>query len=229
MKVGSENEEPTLTKLRTEHFIDCIYEVGLLQSYVNWSLGVSPDGVCILSTDDNLNGQAACIEIKTRVKPTTIAKAEAARAECGRVVWCYFGDVTFNKCVPAENRHQVLHQAAVTKLAVGVFVTAKVEEDQGSIVQIVIVRIQPVQHVAHIHKLLPVAEALIGWVYNDDNMIRGRLCAEDMPLWMMMEQKDVLQTRVKLVRSLQVNFEGQVQLHANPSVATLQVSCADTL
>ena len=109
------------------------------------------------------------------------------------------GDDTFNKCVPAENRHQVLHQAAITKLAVGVFVTAKVEEEQGSIVQIVIVRIQPVQHVVHVHKLLPVAETLIGWVYNDDNIIRGRLRVEDMPLWMMMEQKDVLQTRVKLM------------------------------
>ena len=96
---------------------------------MNWSLGVSPDGVCILTTDNNLNGQAVCIEIKTRVKPATIAKAETARAEYEQVVWCYFWDDTFNKCVPAENRHQVLHQAAVTKFAVGVFVTAKSEEN----------------------------------------------------------------------------------------------------
>ena len=170
MKVRLENEEPTVTQLRSEPFIRCLFDVGLLQSNVNWSLGVSPDGVCILMTEDNLNGLATCVKIKTRVKLLTIARLEAARVECGRLVWCYYGDDNFNKCVPAENRHHVLHQAAVTKLAVGVFVTAKVEETQGSIVQIVIARNQPVQRVAHIHKLLPVAETLIGWVFNDDSM-----------------------------------------------------------
>ena len=139
------------------------------------------------------------MEVKTRVKPLTIKRAEDARRECGRVVWCYFDDDTFKKCVPAANRQQVLHQAAVTKLSVGIFVTAKVEENQGSIVQIVIAKITPVQRVMHVHKLLPVAETIIGWVYNDDNISRGRLREDDMPNWMLVQDYHVLQSRVKLL------------------------------
>ena len=130
-----------------------------------------------------MNDSVACVEIKTRVKPLTITKAENTRRQFGRVVWCDFDDETFKKCVPSENRQQVLHQAAVTKLSVGVFVTAKVEENQGSIIQIVIVKITSQQRLAHIHKLLPVAEAIMGWVYKGTNMLRGRLRNEDVPEW----------------------------------------------
>ena len=161
MTTGTENEEPTIQKLRKEKFMRCLFDVGLLQSNEHWSLGVSPDGLCILNSDDSLNDSVACVEIKTRVKPLTIEKAETARRQFGRVVWCYYDDETFKKCVPSENRQQVLHQAAVTKLSVGVFVTAKVEENQGSIVQIIIAKITSVQRITHIHKLLPVAEAIV--------------------------------------------------------------------
>ena len=104
------------------------------------------------------------------MKPLTIERAEAAQRECGRVVWCYFNDENFKKCVPAENCHQVLHQAAITKLSVGVFVTAKLEEDQGSIVQIVIAKITAIQRMQYVHKLLPLADMIIGWIFEEDNV-----------------------------------------------------------
>ena len=83
------------------------------------------------------DSEIGCVEIKTRVKATTIAKAEAAREECGRVVWCNAEEGTFKKCFSKENRYQVLHQASVTRSLVGIFVTEKIEENRGSIVQIV--------------------------------------------------------------------------------------------
>ena len=43
------------------------------------------------------------MEIKTVVKPVTIARDEAARRECGRIVWCNAEDDTFKKFVPKEN------------------------------------------------------------------------------------------------------------------------------
>ena len=71
--------------------------------------------------------------------------------EHDRVVWCTYADAVFNKCVPKENCYQVLHQAAVTKSAVGMFVTAKVEEDCGSIIQIVNILIPPVDRTEYMH------------------------------------------------------------------------------
>ena len=79
MTTGTENEDPTIQKLRRETMIMCLFDVGLLQSNEHLSLGVSPDGLCILNLDDNLNDSIVCIEIKTRVKPLTITKAENTR------------------------------------------------------------------------------------------------------------------------------------------------------
>ena len=65
-------------------------------------------------------------------------KVEEECRECGRETWCKYDDDDLKKFVPKENIIQVLHKATATRLFVGIFVTAKIEEDQGIIVQIVI-------------------------------------------------------------------------------------------
>ena len=104
MTTGTENEDPTIQKLRSEIMIMCLFDVGLLQSNDHLSLCVSPDGLYILILDDNMNDSVACVEIKTRVKPLTITRAENSRRQFGKVVWCDFDDETFKKCVPSENK-----------------------------------------------------------------------------------------------------------------------------
>ena len=116
MTMGTENEEPTFDALKEEPCVRYLYEVGLLQCITNPVLGVSPDGMVMMNGNAQYDGQIGCLEIKTRVKATTIARAEAARRECGRVVWCTADDDLFIVCVPKENRIQVLHQAAITFL-----------------------------------------------------------------------------------------------------------------
>ena len=83
MTMGVENEQPTFEALRNEPFVSSLYEVGLLQSIDHPVLGVSPDGIVILQGQLLYDGEIGCLEIKTRVKPSTIARAEAARRECG--------------------------------------------------------------------------------------------------------------------------------------------------
>ena len=99
------------------------------------------------------DGEIGCVEIKTRVKPATIARAEAARRQCGRVVWCTVDDDTFFKCVPKENRCQVIHQAAITNSLVGMFVTAKIEENRGIIVQIVNILFPAIKNNSYVNKI----------------------------------------------------------------------------
>ena len=86
MTMGTENEEPTFDALKEEPCVRYLYEVGLLQCITNPVLGVSPDGMVMMNGDAPYNGQIGCVEIKTRVKATRIARAEAAQRECGRVV-----------------------------------------------------------------------------------------------------------------------------------------------
>ena len=96
----------------------------------------------------NLEPQLTMVEIKTIVSETTILKAENAReavqAESvegdGKVVVCNYDDEIFKKYLPSTNRKQVIHQAVVGGMTWGVFITAKVEELQGSIIQIVFVQ-----------------------------------------------------------------------------------------
>ena len=140
MKVGSDNEFPTAEKFSKEDFVTEFYDVGLLQSKEYPYLGVSPDGIAKIRLGND--SPYACVEIKTRSRDATIAKAEAAAKQHGRIVKCAFEDTVFDECVLRENQNQVLHQAFVTGLLHGVYVVAKVEEGYGQIVQIVICTIK---------------------------------------------------------------------------------------
>ena len=138
MRIGSENEEATVTKLSKESCIDCVFEVGLLCQKYSPEIGVSPDGIAIVIMPSG-EKVFASVEVKTRVAESTIETATEALNDHGRIVFCDYNSDVFRDCVPAYNRSQVLHQAYVIDLKCVVFVTAKVEDAEGSIVQVVVI------------------------------------------------------------------------------------------
>ena len=148
-----------------------------------------------------MKGKVGCLEIKTRTKPTTIARDEEARREFGRLLWCTYGDETFNKCVLKENQCQVLHQAAVTKSSVGVFVTAKVEEHRGSIFQIVVFNILPADREGYFYLISEAAKSMLGWYLDDDLIEQGFIEDSDFPGWVEPKARDILKSRAKLLHA----------------------------
>ena len=79
----------------------------------------------------------------------------------GRVVSCVYGDDKFKACVFSEHRGQVIHQAAITGFDHGVYISAKLEEGKGSIVQVVIFKIPDSVKENHLTELLVLAEPLL--------------------------------------------------------------------
>jgi hypothetical protein len=110
MKIGSSNEDPTLSKLESESFIEEIFTVGLLVRRDDPTLGVSPDGIASLTIPSG-HRVFSSVEIKTRVAEKTIAAAEEVRQKHGRIVYCEANSNQFCECVPVQNRLQLFHQA----------------------------------------------------------------------------------------------------------------------
>eukprot|EP00984_Skeletonema_dohrnii_P027846 scaffold17539_cov76-Skeletonema_dohrnii-CCMP3373.AAC.1 len=214
MEQGTKNEEPTLEHFSQLENVKAVFEVGLLKWNSEGNVGVSPDGVAIVKVPDGScnDDEIACVEMKTRSKENTIAKAEEAveRAKQnsidgdGKVVVCEYDDDVFKICVPAENRKQVIHQAVVTGLSLGVFITAKVEEvaddepGQGSIVQIVFVRMSDEVKEEYEDTMLLVANQLTDWLLKPAAIARGYLEDEDFPRWVKEDAKEIIKSHFKL-------------------------------
>ena len=139
-----------------------------------------------------------CVEIKTRVAPDTIQAAESAAQKFGRMVECHYGDEKFNGCVPTQNCRQVMHQAVITGLSYGIFVTAKVQDGTGSLVQIVVVCIENQQKAEHINLLKHIGMMLIGWAYDSTLLDQGYLEEDDFPTWVPERQRAVLASQYPL-------------------------------
>ena len=58
----------------------------------------------------------------------------------------------------------MLHQAAILSYSIRIFVTAKVEEEEGIIVQILNIAISYAIRLEHLDRLAPVAYQLLGWL-----------------------------------------------------------------
>lgn len=146
MRQGTENEDFILQRLTKETWITDVFEVGMLQSKRGggW-LAVSPDAIAVgtVSSPDGFFQEdeevVFFVEMKTRQVPETIQKARAAREKHDRLVYCKYDSNTFRECVFSENRKQLLHQAMVTGLKYGVYVTAVLVDGNSEICQIVIV------------------------------------------------------------------------------------------
>jgi len=214
MAQGTKNEDPTAQKFASMDFVKNFYDVGLLKWDKAENVGVSPDGVAWVKipgeAHTGLEKQLACVEIKTRVSANTIMKAENAREAVressvhgdGKVAVCKYDDVVFKKCVPSANRKQVIHQAVVAGMRWGVFITAKVEETQGSIVQILFVEFSDEQKRDYSEILLRLAKPLSLWIFNRDAIERGYLEEGDCPIWIKSDQYEIIKSRFKLWSAL---------------------------
>ena len=118
---------------------------------------------------------------KTRVSENTIMDAEIAFQKHGRIVRCMYGDNVFMDCIPSNNRSQVIHQATILHFKIGIFVTSKVEDEKGSLVQIVIIEFSDEDLNKHRQSLIYVSELIIGWMYHSNILKRGYLVDKDIP------------------------------------------------
>ena len=120
MQQGSANEEFILQRIKTNDWVHDVFEIGMLQTTRGgpW-LAVSPDAIAlgnIESSDGRFQEdeeQVIFVEMKTRQKPAPIQRAFAARDKYGAVVYCNYGDDSFNECVPPENKKQLVQEAMV--------------------------------------------------------------------------------------------------------------------
>jgi hypothetical protein len=210
MAEGTKNEEPTFETFSNYDFVDAACEVGLLRKtdITGANIGASPDGIAIVNIPGVEGPQMVSVEIKTRVKETPIADAEEARSwaaegkhsvdDGGKFVVCEYDDEKFKKCVPYANRKQVVHQAAVTGLSWGVFITSKVEESEGSIVQVVFVKMSQDVREEYMNTVLLLAKPLTGWLMNQAAIDRGYLQGGDLPPWMTSSATKIMKSQFKM-------------------------------
>ena len=117
----------------------------------------------------------ACVEIKTRTNENIIVTAKEELTNHGCVVYCSHKDIIFQDCVPSVNREKILYQAAISNYNIGIFVIAKVEDEERIIVQILNNAISYTTRLDHREWLVPVAYQLLGWLYEEEVIARGYL------------------------------------------------------
>jgi len=209
MQIGSANELPTVERFSTFSWVQDFWEIGLVQWKKAPFVGVSPDGIATITVNDDDAPQIACVEIKTRTAPSTIERAEKAAEKHGTKVICEFNDEVFDNCVPQSNRIQVLHQALVTGLNYGVFVTSKVENKKGVVLQSVVVKITEEHKQEHSQRLLSVGRSLLGWIITSPTLDRGYLVNEDFPDWVTEPQKKAIGSNFKLWCAQYIRIKGR--------------------
>ncbi|KAG7341411.1 hypothetical protein IV203_023363 [Nitzschia inconspicua] len=152
-----------------------------------------------------------------RTAASTIEAAEAARSRHGKTVICVFGDDIFNDCVPAANRSQVMHQAVVTQFDYGMFVTSKVDDSSGRILQVVIIEIPTATREEHASKLCAIANPLLGFLHRQNIVERGFLTDDDCPSRVTATQGTILKKRAKLYYAhLKLIIDTDGRLHPMP-------------
>jgi len=124
------------------------------------------------------------VEIKTRVATSIIDLVESIMKQHGIIVWCLYGDDTFKGCVPSGNRGQVIHQTCVGNFSHNFYGTAKVEEEDRSIVQITILKFAQIGVDEYKSLLYPVTRLFLGWFYTPELMLKGYLEDNDYPSWL---------------------------------------------
>ena len=81
------------------------------------------------------------------------------------------------------------------------FITAKVEEEEGSIFQIVVVSFTDNDLETYKSTVYPLAEQVVGWIYNIDVIKRGYLRDEDIPPFLRPDylRVNIMKSRCKLL------------------------------
>ena len=79
------------------------------------------------------------------------------------------------------------------------FITAKVEDEEGSIVQVVFAHFMPAQKDLCVSTLLPLATPLVSFIYHADTIKYGFISNDDFPHCMDEENKQVINSRYKML------------------------------
>ncbi len=188
MQQGSRNETFIAQRLAQQPWVSSVFNVGMLQSKLGaeW-IAVSPDAIILADlpheSDEN-EKQVLFVEMKTRQTGKTISGANEAVQNYGQLVFCKYDDDIFKGCVPASNRKQLLHQAMVTNLKYGLFVTAVAFDNESEVIQYVVVEFSHDLREDHYMLLKTVGEPLVGWLYDKELLSRGYLKKGDCPTWM---------------------------------------------
>jgi hypothetical protein len=220
MKQGSLNEIPLAQQLERLDWLDCFFDCGIIEVRNSPEVAVSADGFSLItvqapvdptsaSDSDSEVGSLtaltqpkiveAVVEMKTRLSDdTTIRRATLVARKHGVHVQCKYNDEVFKDCVPSENRLQVMHQVYVTGLRWSVFVTSKVTDCEGSIVQTVVIHFDETEIDDYEQILLPRAKELVGFLHNADLIERGHLIDEDFPSWFPEEARYLVKSRYQL-------------------------------
>ena len=204
MQQGSMNEEPLLEKLEAEEWVHQVFEVGMLQRIEDPWLAVSPDAIIVasVSSPDGLfqedEEQIMFVEMKTRLAGSTISKSIDSWRKHGRLVYCNYGDECFNNVVPSSNRSQLIHQAMVTNLNYGVFVTSVADGEEAEMVQMVVIRFAGSDKQNHYHSTNEVGQLLFGWMYDEELLGQGFLKVSDIPEWLTSNQVEIVSSQYPL-------------------------------
>ena len=100
----------------------------------------------------------------------------------------------FEACIPSEHCSKVIHQGFVSGLSYGVYVQGKVEDDEGCIMQIVVITIMEEVKTAHKEILVVVGDPLIGWMHTVTMKNKGFLEDADLPTWLDEQSCSVIKT-----------------------------------
>jgi hypothetical protein len=121
-----------------------------------------------------------------------------------------------------------MHQAFVTGLHWAVFVTAKLEADEGSIVQYVVARVPDLAKREYADVLIPRATALVGWLHDEEVLARGYLVDSDFPDWLGSDKRKTVASHYKLWaaqrKKVRVVTEDGVEFNPMPPVASYKHS-----
>lgn len=102
----------------------------------------------------------------------------------------------------------------VTGLDYVVFVVAKLEEERGSIIQSVVIRVDHNSKRQHATRVKAVGTTLIGWITNRMALIRGYLIDSDFPEWVDESQKQTIKSRFGLFCAQYKNIKnGSIASH----------------
>ena len=78
------------------------------------------------------------------------------------------------------------------------FVTAKVEEEEGSIAQIIVVSFVSESLKEYLQLISKISSSIIGWLYEMEVIERGYLCDTDFPQWL---KNDAIVKNIMIRRS----------------------------
>jgi hypothetical protein len=102
------NEDRVVQCLKRQPYVEDVFECGLFCNKTNPCMGVSPDGILVLTPPGAQSQVIASLEIKTRMAPRMVLNATEITKKMGSKYFsCTVGDDVWFTAVPLEHRSQV--------------------------------------------------------------------------------------------------------------------------